>query len=302
MKGGTTFHFVTDGIHAALEQSDVVNASENTHALDQLLQDSAEELVTLVRTRVVVEKTEIDGLLINPQTTAVDKAAAAVGARWRVIYNDFEVADAINREFGRRHVIFVDLGHAEALASARELFSPTMAEQVVMSLDDHDRLIAYVLGLSHALNIAFFTALAESGEAAPKLARMSSTTFDSQLDVATRRPQDLVDPRNHRAEIHAVWIFGTQLFQRHAIGPLPEAITPGRHPDREIDNPIGAAHLGGFHDVCRGYAVPSSSVGKQDVVVRRNVHLGRGHTREDGTEPDQDLPLLRTIVAREQGR
>jgi chorismate mutase/prephenate dehydrogenase len=53
-----------------------------------------------------------------------------------------------------------------------------------MSLDDHDRLIAYVLGLSHALNIAFFTALADSGEAAPKLARMSSTTFDAQLEVA----------------------------------------------------------------------------------------------------------------------
>ena len=89
-----------------------------------------------------------------------------------------------------RHVVFVDLGSAEALASARELFSPTMAEQVVMSLDDHDRLIAYVLGLSHALNIAFFTALAESGEAAPKLARMSSTTFDSQLDVASRVAQE----------------------------------------------------------------------------------------------------------------
>jgi len=43
-----------------------------------------------------------------------------------------------------RHVVFVDLGSAEALAAARELFSPTMAEQVVMSLDDHDRLIAYV--------------------------------------------------------------------------------------------------------------------------------------------------------------
>src|SRR5215471_3104869 len=89
-----------------------------------------------------------------------------------------------------RHVVFVDLGSAEALASARELFSPTMAEQVVMSLDDHDRLIAYVLGLSHALNIAFFTALAESGEAAPKLARMSSTTFDAQLDVASRVAQE----------------------------------------------------------------------------------------------------------------
>jgi chorismate mutase/prephenate dehydrogenase len=84
-----------------------------------------------------------------------------------------------------RHVVFIDLGNAEALAAARALFAPTMAEQVVMSLDEHDRLIAYVLGLSHALNIAFFTALAESGEAAPRLARISSTTFDSQLDVAT---------------------------------------------------------------------------------------------------------------------
>jgi chorismate mutase/prephenate dehydrogenase len=85
-----------------------------------------------------------------------------------------------------RHVIFIDLGSTEALDEARALFASTMASQVVMSLDEHDRLIAFVLGLSHALNIAFFTALAESGEAAPRLARMSSTTFDSQLDVAAR--------------------------------------------------------------------------------------------------------------------
>ncbi len=92
-----------------------------------------------------------------------------------------------------RHVIFVDLGNAEALQRARELFQSTMVEQVVMSLDDHDRLIAYVLGLSHALNIAFFTALADSGEAAPRLAQLSSTTFDSQLDVATRVAQESPD-------------------------------------------------------------------------------------------------------------
>jgi chorismate mutase / prephenate dehydrogenase len=85
-----------------------------------------------------------------------------------------------------RHVIFIDLGHPAALQEAQELFAPTMAERVVMGLDEHDRLIAYVLGLSHALNIAFFTALAESGEAAPRLAKLSSTTFDSQLEVASR--------------------------------------------------------------------------------------------------------------------
>jgi chorismate mutase/prephenate dehydrogenase len=87
-------------------------------------------------------------------------------------------------------VIFVDLGVADALEQARGLFTPTMVEQVVMTLDEHDRLIAYVLGLSHALNIAFFTALAESGEAAPRLARLSSTTFDAQLDVAVRVAQE----------------------------------------------------------------------------------------------------------------
>jgi chorismate mutase/prephenate dehydrogenase len=85
-----------------------------------------------------------------------------------------------------RHVIFIDLGNADALQEAQELFAPTMAERVVMGLDEHDRLIAYVLGLSHALNIAFFTALADSGEAAPRLAKLSSTTFDSQLEVANR--------------------------------------------------------------------------------------------------------------------
>src|SRR3974390_1780204 len=89
-----------------------------------------------------------------------------------------------------RHVIFIDLGNPEALAQAQELFAPTMAERVVMDLDEHDRLIAYVLGLSHALNIAFFTALAESGEAAPRLAALSSTTYDAQIDVASRVAQE----------------------------------------------------------------------------------------------------------------
>ena len=85
-----------------------------------------------------------------------------------------------------RHVIFVDLGVPNATRAARDLFTSTMVEQVAMDLDSHDRLIAYVLGLSHALNIAFFTALAECGEAAPHLATLSSTTFDEQLAVARR--------------------------------------------------------------------------------------------------------------------
>jgi len=84
-----------------------------------------------------------------------------------------------------KHVLFLDAGSAEATQEARQLFASTMAQQTEMSLEDHDRLIAYVLGLSHAVNIAFFTVLADSGEEVPRLANISSTTFDSQLSVAT---------------------------------------------------------------------------------------------------------------------
>lgn len=85
-----------------------------------------------------------------------------------------------------RHVVVVDVGVPDAASAARELFSSTMASIVEMDLESHDRLIAYVLGLSHALNIAFFTALAESGEQATRLADLSSTTFDRQLAVASQ--------------------------------------------------------------------------------------------------------------------
>ncbi|MBI5480248.1 MAG: bifunctional chorismate mutase/prephenate dehydrogenase [Deltaproteobacteria bacterium] len=106
-----------------------------------------------------------------------------------------------------RHVIFVDLGVPDATQAARELFASTMVEQVAMDLDSHDRLIAYVLGLSHALNIAFFTALAESGEAAPRLATLSSTTFDEQLAVAARVAGE--NPRLY-FEIQSLNDYGTE--------------------------------------------------------------------------------------------
>ncbi len=122
------------------------------------------------------------GSLKTPLRTGLD-ALIRAGCRATSIHPMFGPDTGL---LSGRHVIFIDLGNEDALREAQALFAPTMAERVVMTLDEHDRLIAYVLGLSHALNIAFFTALAESGEAAPRLARLSSTTFDAQLDVASR--------------------------------------------------------------------------------------------------------------------
>jgi chorismate mutase/prephenate dehydrogenase len=125
-----------------------------------------------------------------------------------------------------RHVIFIDVGCQPAIQQARELFASTMAEQVVMTLDEHDRLIAYVLGLSHALNIAFFTALAGSGEAAPRLAQLSSTTYDAQVDVASRVAGESAELY---FEIQHLNEYGRESLQalRGAVERIWESVTTG---------------------------------------------------------------------------
>ncbi len=85
-----------------------------------------------------------------------------------------------------RHILFVDVGKPEALSEARALFSHTAADCVNLSLEEHDEVMAWVLGLSHLVNIAFASALAKSGEAVPLLRQISSSTFDAQLKVAAQ--------------------------------------------------------------------------------------------------------------------
>lgn len=125
-----------------------------------------------------------------------------------------------------RHVLFMDAGQAEATAEARDLFSSTMAAQIQMSLEEHDRLVAWVLGLSHALNVAFFTALAESGEAAPRLSDMSSTTFDAQLDLASGVADE--NPRLY-FEIQALNPYGVSPLDSlcRAVSTVADAVRAG---------------------------------------------------------------------------
>lgn len=122
------------------------------------------------------------GSLKSPLDDALRRLAAS-GAKVTSVHPMFGPETEL---LSGRHVLFLEVGVPEATAEARQLFASTMAQQIEMDLEHHDRLIAYVLGLSHALNIAFFTALAKSGEKVPRLAELSSTTFDAQLDVANR--------------------------------------------------------------------------------------------------------------------
>ena len=125
-----------------------------------------------------------------------------------------------------RHVIHIDLGVPEAREKVQALFAATMAEQVVMNIDEHDRLIAYVLGLSHAVNIAFFTALAASGESAPRLVQLSSTTFDAQFDIASKVAEE--SPELYY-EIQRLNDFGAESLDAlsRAVADLRSAVQSG---------------------------------------------------------------------------
>lgn len=166
------FGYLPDWHHDALEHDIVVVATPIKIANDVLLQLAARKPRGVVFDLGSLKTPLRNGL------TALQQAGVKVTSVHPMFGPSTELLSG-------RHVIFIDMGNAESLVVAQELFASTMAERVVMGLDEHDRLIAYVLGLSHALNISFFTALTNSGEDARRLASLSSTTYDAQIDIAT---------------------------------------------------------------------------------------------------------------------
>ena len=83
-----------------------------------------------------------------------------------------------------KHVILCDLGSDRANALARSLFTPTLATLSEVPLDEHDRLMAWILALSHLSNLAFAQAINGSGVAAETLKRCASSTFERQTRIA----------------------------------------------------------------------------------------------------------------------
>ncbi len=122
------------------------------------------------------------GSLKSPMTSGLE-ALAGAGCRVCSVHPMFG-PDEVG--LSGRHILFVDVGNLEALAEARALFAHTAADCVDLSLAEHDEVMAWVLGLSHLVNIAFASALAESGEAVPLLRQISSSTFNAQLKVAAQ--------------------------------------------------------------------------------------------------------------------
>lgn len=85
------------------------------------------------------------------------------------------------RTLADKVVCFCDCGVPDATKRMAAFFRETAVRMVELSLEDHDRVAAYVLGLSHFINLLFGRVLEQSGLPLDSLARVGSTTFSTQL-------------------------------------------------------------------------------------------------------------------------
>ena len=91
-----------------------------------------------------------------------------------------------------RNILICDCGDRAAAEAAAGLFANHGANLRVMPVEEHDVYMSYVLGLSHAVNIALFTVLDRSGISSRELDGVASTTYRKMTD--TNRSVALENP------------------------------------------------------------------------------------------------------------
>jgi chorismate mutase/prephenate dehydrogenase len=108
-----------------------------------------------------------------------------------------------------RNLIVCDCGNKEAADAASALFAGRGGNIVRLNAEDHDRYMSYVLGLSHAVNIAFFTAIERSGIPFDEFMKVASTTFRKNVDtnesVALEDPHLYYEIQHLNARSEKVW-------------------------------------------------------------------------------------------------
>ena len=108
-----------------------------------------------------------------------------------------------------QNIIICDCGNPKAVEEVTKLLDNKGANIRIMDLDSHDKYMSYVLGLSHAINIAFFTALQRSNISFRDMNSVASTTFkkimDTNKSVALEDPKLYYEIQHINANRDALW-------------------------------------------------------------------------------------------------
>lgn len=110
------------------------------------------------------------------------KKGASEGLRITSVHPMFGPSEASPRG---RNIVVCRCGSEEADAEAAELFASEGANVSFLSLDKHDELMAYVLGLSHLCTLVFAGTLAKSGRDSASFEQVQGPSFGKLRRMAT---------------------------------------------------------------------------------------------------------------------
>ncbi len=85
------------------------------------------------------------------------------------------------RMLSDRTIVFCTDGAPEDVAVVRGLFEETSARLVDLGIEEHDRRMALVLGMSHLINLVYSRAIQQSGLTAGELGEVAGVTFGKQI-------------------------------------------------------------------------------------------------------------------------
>ncbi len=136
------------------------------------------EVLALPQRPLVFDICSLKGELIP-----ILREAAGQGHRVTSLHPMFGPGPAV---LSGQTLLVCDAGHAEATRQARALFSHSALSLCDLPIEEHDRVMSVVLGMSHAVNLIFALALARFGLPLEQLGRLASSTFARQIQTTAQ--------------------------------------------------------------------------------------------------------------------
>ncbi|MFW7379423.1 MAG: prephenate dehydrogenase/arogenate dehydrogenase family protein [Oligoflexus sp.] len=174
---------LVNSLDSQMTQFDYIFLATPMHASNQVLQS----LAKLQLNAIVIEISSLKSPIAQG-LQAADQAGLKTVCLHPMFGPDAEFLAGRNILFCERET------HLAALQEVEQIFSVTSANLIRLPFAMHDRLMNYILGASHLINLLNASLLKDSGIDLSTLENMAGTTFAKQLTVSknvVRENQDL---------------------------------------------------------------------------------------------------------------
>lgn len=188
-------------------EADVLVLATNLSSTGPVL----EELLSLIpadRKPLIFDIASLKAELVGPI-----RAAARAGHRITSLHPMFAPGAVL---LHGRAVLVCDAGQRDATDEARSLFADTALGLYEVELEEHDKLMTVVLGLSHLTNLIFGRAVSRSPFSFELLGRIASTTFAKQIKTAAEVAEE------NPALYHEIQFFNT--YTQEMLKDLEESL------------------------------------------------------------------------------